>query len=344
MSAPEQQRKRIGLTPRLVGIGGPASFQARLIAGLAQRGIATTYDVDDPDCATLLVTGGSYRLDQLWRARQRGVRIVQRLNGMNWVHRVRPTGWRHALRSEANNRILATIRGRLAHHIIYQSKFSKTWWERVYGHGAPADTVVYNGVDLAAFTPTGAGQPPSERFRLLLVEGHLGGGNEAGLENAVRLTARLLSEHHLPVELMVVGDVPAALRSVEQRLPAGCLTWSGMAPRERIPELDRSAHLLFSADINAACPNAVIEALACGLPVVSFDTGALGELLREGAGVAVPYGADVWKLEPPDVSALAAAAAEILTHLPAYRAAARRRAELVFGLEQMVDQYLAVLL
>jgi glycosyltransferase involved in cell wall biosynthesis len=344
MSQAKTKRKCIGLVPRLAGIGGPASFQARLIAGLAKREVEVTYNLDDPDCTTVLVVGGSSRLDQLWRARQRGLHIVQRLNGMNWVHRVRPTGWRHALRSEANNRILATIRARLAHQIIYQSEFSKDWWERVYGRMAKADAVVYNGVDLATFTPDGLGQPPREHFRLLLVEGHLGGGNEAGLENAVQLADRLLHEHALPVELMVVGDVPDRLHTAEQRLPAGCLTWTGVVPRERIPELDRSAHLLFSADINAACPNAVIEALACGLPVVSFDTGALGELLRDGAGEAVPYGGDVWKLDPPDTGALAAAAANILTHLPDYRQAARRRAVQAFGLEQMVDQYLAVLL
>ena len=52
------------------------------------------------------------------------------------------------------------------------------------------------------------------------------------------------------------------------------------SPRERIPELDRSAHLLYSADLNAACPKSVIEALACGLPVVAFDTGALPELVQ----------------------------------------------------------------
>ena len=117
-----------------------------------------------------------------------------------------------------------------------------------------------------------------------------------------------------------------------------------MVPRERIPEIDRSAHLLFSADLNAACPNSVIEALACGLPVAAFDTGALNELVTGDAGRLVPYGGDPWKLEPPDIPALAIAAAEILRDQPRFRSAARAHAESALGLEKMVDGYLKVLL
>jgi glycosyltransferase involved in cell wall biosynthesis len=115
-------------------------------------------------------------------------------------------------------------------------------------------------------------------------------------------------------------------------------------PRERIPEIDRSAHLLFSADINPACPNSVIEALACGLPIVAFDTGALKELVIGNSGRLVPYGGDVWKIEPPDIPSLAVASAEILRDLPRFRQSARAHAESALGLDRMVDGYLKVLL
>jgi glycosyltransferase involved in cell wall biosynthesis len=95
--------------------------------------------------------------------------------------------------------------------------------------------------------------------------------------------------------------------------------------------------------LNAACPNSVIEALACGLPVLAYDTGALSELVQDGAGEVVPYGADHWQLEDPSIPPLAQACARILQDNPAYRQSARARAEAVFSLDDMVEAYLKAL-
>jgi len=176
-----------------------------------------------------------------------------------------------------------------------------------------------------------------------MIEGILGGGYEIGIEHAVGLAERLAGEVGRSVELMVVGRVAPALRERVEHSPEVLLSWVGSVPRDRIPEIDRSAHLLYSADLNAACPNSVIEALACGLPVVAFETGALPELVKEDAGRLSPYGGDPWKLDPPDVDRLAQAALEVLGDQPRFRANARMRAEACLGLERMVEGYLAAL-
>jgi glycosyltransferase involved in cell wall biosynthesis len=88
----------------------------------------------------------------------------------------------------------------------------------------------------------------------------------------------------------------------------------------------------------------VIESLACGLPVVGFDSGSLRELVSDEAGIIVPYGADPWKLQTPNIPALAEAVTEVLRDQPRFREAARARAESALGVNGMVDSYLKVLL
>jgi len=101
---------------------------------------------------------------------------------------------------------------------------------------------------------------------------------------------------------------------------------------------------LFSAEVNPPCPNSVIEALACGLPVIGFDTGSLSEIVPGDAGRLAAYGANPWKLQKPDISALEHVAVEVLEDQPRFRNAARQQAELRLGLDKMVDEYLKILL
>lgn len=340
----EFQQKSIALMPKLEGLGGPTSFQAKLIQGLHARGIHAHFDALDPAVKTILVVGGTKHLPTIWRAQRRGIRIVQRLNGMNWIHRKQKTGIRHYLRSEYGNLILSSIRKHFADAIVYQSQFARSWWQTAYGRSNVESTVIYNGVDLETYHPDGFHHRPDDHIRILLVEGHLGQGNESGLMNAIQLVETLQSRFSQPIELMVAGKVPQEIIVKVSNATKIWLTWAGVILRDEIPTLDRSAHLLFSADLNAACPNSVIEALACGLPVVSYATGSLPEILENDAGRTAPYGSNYWELEPPDVNALADAATDVLTNLEQFRRKARAQAVEMFSLDYMVEEYLKILL
>lgn len=334
----------ICILPRLQGVGGPTSFSKKMTAGLTRRGIRAHSDPLDPTTAAILVVAGTRRLDWLLAAKRRGIRIVQRLDGMNWVHRRRWTGLRHFLRSEVNNWILAVIRSRLADHIVYQSQFSRNWWQTRYGPTRASSEVIYNGADLNAYSPAGPADLPTSHLRLLVVEGHLDRGHIHELRHALELRTLLEQRLGKAVELTVAGDVPADVWEEVNRSYHGWITWKGVVKREDIPLLDRSSHLLFPVEINAACPNSVIEAMACGLPVVSFATGSLAELVDDEAGRVVPYGANYWKLEHGDVPALLEAAVEVLEARERYSRQARQRAERLFDSETMVEGYLQALL
>ena len=331
----------VTFTTRLTGTAGPAAFQRRLVMELERRRVPIGWGLGDGSRAAILVIGGSRHLIGLRRARRGGRRIVQRLNGINWLHRRRRTSLRHYLRAERNNLLLRWVRDRLAHHVVYQSQFAKDWWEDRYGPAPVPSSVVYNGVPLDVYTPEGKEYPPEDQIRVLMVEGNYAGGYEIGLAAGIELAQRVALEAGRKVELSIAGRVPGRLRKRIDPEAELVVDWRGVVEPAEIPALDRSAHMLFSGDLHPACPNAVIEAMACGLPVVAYDTGALPELVTRASGRLSPYGGDAWKLEPPDAASLAKAALEVLADPPRFRAGARARAEEAFGVERMVDGYLA---
>ena len=316
-----------------------ASFRLKFEQGLTARGIEITYDLS-ANADAILVIAGTRFLPDLWRAHRRGIRIVQRLDGINWVQRVRWTGPRYHIRAEYGNFMLSLIRARFADRVVYQSQFIRKWWENEYGVAKKTATVIINGVDLNLYSPDGPGERPNDVHRMLLLEGSLAGGLNAGLFHGVAVAGKLAEKY--PMEVIVAGKVDEATqRELQSKVPVKFL---GTVPREQIPQLARSSHLMYCAEVNPPCPNSVIEALACGLPVIGFDSGSLRELVTVDAGRVVPYGTNPWKLEMPDISALTASAGEVLEKQDQFRRSARQRAEAEFGLDKMVDSYLKVLL
>ena len=353
--------KRICIYPRVESMGGVGSFRIKFADGLKSRGIEVSHDLDDPHVDLILLLAGTRNLAGLQRARQRGVPIIQRLDGVNWVQRIRWTGFRYHIRAEYGNAALAFIRRFFADGVVFQSEFTHRWWEDWYGKTRVPKTVIHNGVDLDVYTPImplrgsttaeaismsneetalqkDARRVMPEKYRLVMVEGSLAGGLDAGLRWGVALAETLHQVH--ATELLIVGRVDERRKAETLAKAKADIQFLGVVPRESIPEIDRSADLYFSAEANPPCPNAVIEALACGTPVLGFDTGSLAELVPPSAGRSVPYGGDEWKLDWPDIPALAEAAQEILANQSQFSVGARKHAEENLGLELMIDKYL----
>jgi glycosyltransferase involved in cell wall biosynthesis len=104
--------------------------------------------------------------------------------------------------------------------------------------------------------------------------------------------------------------------------------------RDDVPELLAAADVAVHLSTAEGFSNAVVEAMACGLPVVASRATSHGEQITEGVhGRLVP---------PGDETAVLAAITELATE-PVLRqtmaAAARARAELEFGLDRMIAAY-----
>jgi len=153
------------------------------------------------------------------------------------------------------------------------------------------------------------------------------------LEDIIRAFAHI--QRALPARLVVIGDGPDRISA--ERLAcaleiADRVTFAGsMSQIEHV--LSVSDLFLMASEIESF-GLAVLEAMACEVPVVSYQTGGVPEVVEDGvSGRLVPM---------YEITALAEAAIDILSHeeqLAAYRCAARHRAITHFNEEDGISSY-----
>ena len=154
-----------------------------------------------------------------------------------------------------------------------------------------APRVVGNGFNLAdyAFQPDGGG-PLGWAGRI---------APEKGLEDAAAVAAALGE----PLWVWGVREDAAYASRVEASVPQGTIRWRGFLPTAELQrELGQCRALINTPKWNEAYGNVVVEALACGVPVIAYDRGGPGELIQHGdTGLLVP---------PDDIAALQQATLE----------------------------------
>jgi glycosyltransferase involved in cell wall biosynthesis len=86
----------------------------------------------------------------------------------------------------------------------------------------------------------------------------------------------------------------------------------------------------------------VLEAMACGLPVVYAASGGTVELVSDVGGIGVAHVASWDRLEPPEPEALAEAVGRVLDDHARYSEAARHRVVIRFSLRAWLDRHAAL--
>lgn len=86
---------------------------------------------------------------------------------------------------------------------------------------------------------------------------------------------------HLVIALFGSGKAPAVLAEIGRVIELGYLNEEGL----RAAYSGADVFVIPSREDNF--PNVIIEALACGLPYVGFDTGGVGDMIRENAACGV---------------------------------------------------------
>ncbi len=196
--------------------------------------------------------------------------------------------------------------------------------------------VIPNAIDLSAFTP------PVQRetdgpVRLLYV----GRFNVfKSVETLIEAVGVLNQMEVGEFELDLVGEGeqrPVLERMVSELGLTRRINFVGWIARDRIAHYYRRADVFVTATTWEGMPNTVLEAMACGLPIVGTQASGLCELVNNGLnGYLVPVN---------DPDALAKALASLVNNGYERRRMgrqSRRLAEREFAWEYIAEQYVGV--
>lgn len=197
--------------------------------------------------------------------------------------------------------------------------------------------VIPNGVDLDRFTPAAGASlnaSPDRDIRLLTV-GRL---SETKRVELLIEAVDILLQSECPVQLTIIGagrQYGRLSQMVRDRSLGSHVHMTGRLDQERMPQVYQEHDLLVSASAQEGMSNAMLEAMAAGLPIVSTACEGLDELIRDN-GIIVGQA---------QAQALAQAIRTVLSDAKTHRhmsRAARARAEQFTWAEaarQYMDHY-----
>lgn len=140
-------------------------------------------------------------------------------------------------------------------------------------------TVIHNGIDLNVFRRIEV-EKESSKFEVLAVSNVW--SKEKGLEDIFQLRAMLPDD----VRIKMIGLTKEQISA----LPADIV---GVERTQNVEELVRYyslADVLINPTYADTFPTVNLEALACGVPVITYQTGGSPEAVDERTGIVVPQG------------------------------------------------------
>jgi len=187
--------------------------------------------------------------------------------------------------------------------LLVVSNAVKTDVTEHYGIDPAKIRVVYNGVDAKVFSPGDGESSPVqmkglEGKRVVLFVGHF--GLRKGIFYLIRAMKRVHAEFP-DAHLVCVGGTPSWLGrndytdmlkgEIQRNGVEGAVTLLDAVKNVELVGFYRHAEVFALPTYYEAFPKVVVEAMACGLPVVATDTGGIPELVEDGVtGSLVPFG------------------------------------------------------
>ncbi len=141
-------------------------------------------------------------------------------------------------------------------------------------------SVIPNGVDTDFFTPSL--QKKKSKYFEFLFTGRL--SEQKNLLFLLHQISVLKNNTEKEIKLHIAGKGPLEnkLKTYAEKLEiSDCITWYGWVDKHKILSLCHRADCFINPSFNEGMPNAVLEAMACGLPVIASSVAGNKDIIED---------------------------------------------------------------
>ena len=180
-------------------------------------------------------------------------------------------------------------------------------WDSHFGAVNTSYSIIYNGVCPNTFCPS---RNYSEYCLQHIISSCSSIQNKPHIPILFNSISEKLIKKGLLKEIVLVGKLNDSLKNELKDIEG--LKIQGLVNKDQMSKLYQNSSLFLCLELNPPCPNSVLEAMACGLPILGYDTGALKELVGSEAGILSNYDTNPYDFTVPNTDHLVSALAELL--------------------------------
>ncbi len=243
-------------------LGGPATFMQNLQRYLDQHNYPYLSSLKN---AKVVFFPTSFPLPKLDKITRQGAYVIQRLDGIYYPSK-------HGEQYLEINCNPQKIYLEYADAVIFQSRYSQAQCFAMFGERENY-RIIINGVDKSIFYPSGTPENNRRDGKIRFVT--TGRFRNIDMIEPVVKALDMLRET-IDFEFSVIG--PVVNPQLEPYFQRPYIRHIETLPFLEIAEVLRNSDIFIYSHLNPPCPNSVVEAISCGVPIVGFDSGAMSEL------------------------------------------------------------------
>lgn len=142
--------------------------------------------------------------------------------------------------------------------------------------------VINNGIDLSIFKPYKSclREKYNCENKFIILGVAFDWGKRKGLDVFIELSKRISND----IQIILVGTN----NEIDKHIPSNIITIHRTNNQQELAQIYSTSDLLVNPTREDTFPTVNIESIACGTPVLTFNTGGSSEMLNEGCGCTVP--------------------------------------------------------